>query len=97
MTFYLASIFGHSFSQTLYSKIGFCLNCLNSVVILRSILVLIIPLQKNVNIGHVNIWSLLAPIKIEDPTLMQNQTKLDLVKNHILQHDYYIFGISETW
>ncbi len=38
---------------------------------------------KKVNIGHVNIWCLLAPIKMVDPTLKHNLTKFDLVKNHI--------------
>ncbi len=56
-----------------------------------------ITIAKIVNIGHVNIWSLLAPIKIEVPTLKQNLTKFNFIKNHILQHDYDIFGISETW
>ncbi len=55
-----------------------------------------ITIAKNVNIGHVNIWSLLAPIKLEDPTLKQNLNKFDFVKKQILQHDYDIFGISET-
>ncbi len=29
--------------------------------------------------------------------LKQNLTRFDLIKNHILCHDYDIFGISETW
>ncbi len=48
-------------------------------------------ITKNVNIGYVNIWSILAP------TLKHNLTKFEMVKNHILQHDYDIFGMSETW
>ena len=40
---------------------------------------------------------MLAPIKNNDQTLKHNLTKFDLVKSHIFQHDYDIFGISETW
>ena len=46
----------------------------------------------SIHIGHVNIWSLMAPVK-DQPNLK----KFDLVKNHISFHKYHIFGISETW
>ncbi len=55
---------------------------------------LINTITKNVNVGQVNIWSLLAPIKMVEQTLKHNLTKVDLVKYHILQHDYDI--ISQT-
>ncbi len=49
-------------------------------------------------IGHVNIWSLLAPIKENKVSTDKNQiTKFVLIKAHMLHHEYNIFGISETW
>ncbi len=49
-------------------------------------------------IGHVNIWSLLAPIKEHEvSTDIKKITKFDLIKAHMLHHEYNIFGISETW
>ncbi len=49
-------------------------------------------------IGHVNIWSLLAPIKgHEVSTDKKKITKFDLIKAHMLHHEYNILGISETW
>ncbi len=52
----------------------------------------------NIQIGHVNIWSLLAPLKEHEvSTDKKKKTKFDLIKAHMLHHEYNIFGISETW
>ena len=46
------------------------------------------------HIGHVNICSILAPVKLPQGP---NLKKIDLIKSHVLAHKYSIFGISETW
>ncbi len=46
---------------------------------------------------RVNIWSLLAPIKEYEVSIDKNKiTNFDLIKAHMLHHEYNIFGISET-
>ena len=52
--------------------------------------------KHSVNIGHVNIWSILAPYKVNNEQVASLK-KFDLVKQHILYHNYDVFGISETW
>ena len=52
--------------------------------------------QKCINIGHVNVRSLLA--SVSDPyDCTKRVCKFELIKNHILYYQYDIFGISETW
>ncbi len=49
-------------------------------------------------IGHVNIWSLLAPIKEHEVSIDKKKiTKFDLIKAHMHHDEYNIFGISEIW
>ncbi len=41
---------------------------------------------------------MLAPIKEHEVSTEKKKiTKLDLIKAHMLHHEYNIFGISETW
>ena len=50
----------------------------------------------NINIGYVNVRSILA--QVNDPSdLTKKVCKFELLKNHVLYYEYDIFGVSETW
>ena len=55
---------------------------------------------KDIEIGHVNIRSLTAPLDMSassQSNALSRMSKFVMVKNHILNYKYDMFGISETW
>ena len=53
-------------------------------------------LTHNINIGYVNVRSILA--QVNDPSNQACKVcKFELLKNHVLHYEYDIFGVSETW